>query len=282
MKATMRLAIIGRLLRIICFTFFSLPSMANSDEDLSDLKTIKELWIKSGQLIEQFTEESAKALQQAIGRGEAIKRIVGQVYNQNLSVDEIYTARLLGKHFQPEFGNESRRRLANAVDSFTKRRLILLFRQSDPNVVGQILSPFLDDKGDAEKLTPHQSGEGASPKRVCDIAYNTIREAKDGPDAPLLTGFDSVSERDAKIVELVKALNAEVSAKKREEPKTKAQSHSNQGNSIATSPSHDARDTSIDSDQNANHEHNIRYFIWLIVIVIFSACFWFWFRKREK
>ncbi len=139
----------------------------------------------------------AASLVTAHGKQGAAMTLVTYASVNPLTVDQLYSIRKVGAELQPEFGSAVLDTLQSNNQPFARGRLLNLLRDAtvkDALVIAELLS----DVRPAEELSKLAKADGATPFRVCDVAYNVLQEvrAADKSTTKLLARSSSIEERD--------------------------------------------------------------------------------------
>lgn len=254
------------------------PALAQELVKDVDVKAISKASITSKKSLEIFTEETAGKLERQFGRQAIVHQLVEQVQIEEVSTYDIYMARLIGRSLQPEFSIETTKRLDVETDPYIKRRLMLMFRLQDPGMVRKVIEPHLADQRISQHLTHNERFEGGYPKRVCDVAYNTIVEARDGSNAGQLGTTDPLADRDVAIAKLLQNLAASAPMPAKMDPVAVPPHAIESKNDV---PSNGLMEKTGDSDNRGDMDHRHHYFLWIIPVLILVAAMW-WRNKHLR
>lgn len=151
---------------------------------------------------DEFASEWSERLLHSLGRSDAALSLVRCATDNALNVDQLGVVRQIGSHLQPDFADVVLKALERDQRAFAKGRLISLLRRTPLEQV-TALGSHLSDRREGEELSKRSIGNGATPFRVCDIAFNVLQELRktEGNTPPSLVRSMSFEDRDLFITE---------------------------------------------------------------------------------
>jgi len=134
------------------------------------------------------------------GRDGAATALVRYVYEYPANTSQIGIVRNIGNKIEPEFTTAVLTNMRETTPPLVTGRLLHLLRNATPTYVTAI-AKFLSDIRPAEELSKLATADGATPFRVCDVAYNVLQEvrAADKSTTKLLVRSSSIEERDERV-----------------------------------------------------------------------------------
>jgi hypothetical protein len=131
------------------------------------------------------------------GRDGAATALVRYVSEYPANTSQIGIVRNIGNKIEPEFTTAVLTNMRETTPPLVTGRLLHLLRNATPTYVTAI-AKFLSDIRPAEELSKLATADGATPFRVCDVAYNVLQEvrAADKSTTKLLVRSSSIEERD--------------------------------------------------------------------------------------
>jgi len=147
--------------------------------------------------VDKLAAAWAASLVTAHSKQGAAMTLVAYASVNPLTVDQLYSIRKVGTELQPEFGSAVLDTLQSNNEPFARGRLLNLLRDATPKDTS-VIAKLLSDVRPAEELSKLATADGATPFRVCDVAYNVLQEvrAADKSTTKLLVRSSSIEERD--------------------------------------------------------------------------------------
>lgn len=152
---------------------------------------------------DEFASKWSETLLLSLNKNDAAMSLVRCVTENSLNIDQLGVVRKIGFHLQPDFAEVVLKTLEQDQRPLAKGRLILLLR-STPLDKAAALENQLADKRQGEALSERTMAEnGATPYRVCDIAFNVLQELRktEANTPPSLVRSMSFEDRDQFITE---------------------------------------------------------------------------------
>ncbi len=147
---------------------------------------------------ESERKKTAEELAARHGRKEAATILAAFVNSHPVDANQLYAARELGRHLQPEFDSAVLSQIQASTDPSGIGRQLFLLRTSNDLKILPAIAGLLIDKRIGETMPAEWQANGAIALRVCDIAYNVLQEvqAADKSTAQLLNRTQSSDARD--------------------------------------------------------------------------------------